>query len=362
VDFKIAVLAGDGIGPEICDATIVVVDAVGKKYGHTFNWQAGLVGGVSIDKHGTALTDETLAMCKKSDAVLFGAVGGPKWDDPTAKVRPEQGILAVRKGLGLFANLRPIKVYPQLIEATNLKPEVVQGVDLIFVRELTGGLYFGKPRKQWRTSRGRKAIDTMVYTEKEIERILRVGFELARGRRKKLFSVDKANVLECSRLWRQIASELASQYPDVELEHMYVDACSMRLIQNPRSFDVAVTENTFGDILTDESSMLAGSLGMLPSASLAGLPREDVKTLGLYEPGHGSAPKRAGLNMANPLATVLSAAMMLRYSLALPKEAQTVENAVVKVLDEGYRTYDIMSEGKTKVGTREMGELIAQRV
>lgn len=362
MNFKIAVLAGDGIGPEICDATITVIDAVGKKYGHSFHWQSGLVGGISIDKYGTALTDETLAMCRKSDAVLFGAVGGPKWDDPTAKVRPEQGILAVRKGLSLFANLRPIKVYPQLINATNLKPEVVQGVDLIFVRELTGGLYYGKPRKTWQTARGRKAVDTMVYSEKEIERVLRVGFELARGRRKKLFSVDKANVLDCSRLWRQIATELAADYPDVTLEHMYVDACSMRLIQNPQSFDVAVTENMFGDILTDESSMLAGSLGMLPSASLAGLPREDVRTLGLYEPGHGSAPKRAGLNMANPLATILSAAMMLRYSFALPEEAQAVEDAVVKALDEGFRTYDIMSEGKSKVGTKEMGELIARRV
>jgi 3-isopropylmalate dehydrogenase len=360
--FNVVVLAGDGIGPEICEATIEVMEAVGKKYGHAFNWKHELVGGASIDKHGVALTDEALDLCKKSDAVLFGAVGGPKWDDPTAKFRPEQGILIVRKGLGLFANLRPIKMYPQLVNATNLKPEVVKGVDLIFVRELTGGLYYGKPRKTYQTSRGRRAIDTMVYSEKEIERVVRVGFELARGRRKKLTSVDKANVLECSRLWRQIATELAVQYPDVVLEHMYVDACSMRLIQSPASFDVLVTENTFGDILTDEGSMLAGSLGMLPSASLAGLPKEDVKTLGLYEPGHGSAPKRAGLNMANPLATILSAAMMLRYSFALPREAKAVEDAVVKVLEEGYRTYDLMSEGMKKVGTREMGKLIAERI
>jgi len=362
MDFKVAVLAGDGVGPEVCNATLVVLEAVGKKYGHRFDWQFGLVGGVSIDKYGVALTPETLDMCQKSDAVLFGAVGGPRWDDPRAKVRPENGILGIRKGLGLFANLRPVKNYPPLVNSTNLKPEVVRGVDLVFVRELTGGLYFGRPKRQWQTSRGRRAVDTMSYTEQEIERIVRVGFELARGRRKRLASVDKANVLETSRLWRQVAMEVAASYPDVELEHVLVDACSMRLIQSPTRFDVLVAENTFGDILTDEASMLAGSMGMLPSASLAGAPKEGVRTFGLYEPIHGSAPKRAGLNMVNPIATILSGAMMLRYSFALSREAQAIEDAIARVLDEGYRTYDIMSEGKTKVGTKEMGELVAQRV
>jgi len=317
---------------------------------------------VAIDEEGTALSPNTLKMCKNCDAVLLGAVGGPKWDDPQAKVRPEDGLLAVRKGLGLFANLRPVKVFPMLIDSTNLKPGVIRGVDFIFIRELTGGLYFGRPKRQWQTSRGRRAVDTMTYSEQEIERIVRVGFELARGRRKRLISVDKANVLESSRLWRQVATEVAKEYPDIELEHMLVDSCAMRLIQNPAYLDVLVTENTFGDILTDEASMLAGSMGMLPSASLAGVPREGVNIFGMYEPIHGSAPRRAGLNMANPIATILSAAMMLRYSFGLIEETQAVEKAVDEVLQNGYRTYDIMSEGKTKVGTKEMGDLIAGKV
>jgi 3-isopropylmalate dehydrogenase len=294
--------------------------------------------------------------------VLLGAVGGPKWDDPLARVRPEDGLLQLRQGLGLFANLRPVKVHPVLVDSTNLKPEVVRGVDFVFVRELTGGLYFGKPKRRWTTSRGRRAIDSMAYSEQEIERIVRVGFELARTRQKKLISVDKANVLESSRLWRQVAIEVSQDYPDVSLEHMLVDACSMRIIQNPRYLDVLVTENTFGDILTDEASMLAGSMGMLPSASLAGVPRAGTGIFGLYEPIHGSAPRRAGLDMANPIATILSAAMMLRYSLALEKEAAAVEGAVDAVLKEGYRTYDIMSEGRQKVGTQGMGELISRKV
>ncbi|MBA7561820.1 3-isopropylmalate dehydrogenase [subsurface metagenome] len=268
----------------------------------------------------------------------------------------------MRKGLGLFANLRPVKVFPTLVDTTNLKPEVIKGVDLIFVRELTGGLYFARPKKQWQTSRGRRATDTMTYSEQEIERIVRVGFELAQSRRKKLVSVDKANVLQASRLWRQVAMEVAEEYPDVELEHMLVDACAMRLIQNPVSFDVLVAENMFGDILTDEASMLAGSMGMLPSASLAGVPRERVNTFGLYEPIHGSAPRRTGLNMANPIAVILSVAMMLRYSLGLTKEAQIIESAVATVLHEGYRTYDIMSQGRTKTGTTEMGDLITGKI
>ena len=362
MQFNPAVLPGDGIGPEVTAEAVKVLQAIGKKFDHSFSLHYGLVGGVAIDEEGTALSPDTLKMCQNSDAVLLGAVGGPKWDDPKAKVRPEDGLLALRKGLGLFANLRPVKVFPVLVDATNLKPEVINGVDLIFVRELTGGLYFARPKRQWQTSRGRRATDSMTYSEQEIERIVRVGFELARGRRKKLTSVDKANVLESSRLWRQVAMEVAKKYPDVELDHMLVDACAMRLIQRPADFDVLVTENMFGDILTDEASMLAGSMGMLPSASLAGVPKEGVRIFGMYEPIHGSAPRRAGLNMANPIATILSIAMMLRYSLGLVKEAQTIEAAVEQVLSEGYRTYDIMGEGKIKVGTKEMGDLIARKV
>jgi 3-isopropylmalate dehydrogenase len=362
VKFDLAVMPGDGIGPEVVGEGVKVLQTIGKRFGHEFTLHPGLIGGIAIDQTGEALTKDTLKMCKGCDAVLFGAVGGPKWDDPRAKVRPEDGLLAIRKGLGLFANLRPVKLYPPLIDGSNLKPEVVQGVDLVFIRELTGGLYFGRPKRQWRTSRGRRAVDSMAYSEQEIERIVRVGFELARSRKKKLISVDKANVLEASRLWRQVASEVAQKYPDVELENMLVDTCSMRLIQNPRYLDVLVTENTFGDILTDEASMLAGSMGMLPSASLAGVPQEGVRTLGLYEPIHGSDPARAGKNMDNPLATILSVVMMCRYSLGLSQEAEIIETAVEEALNEGYRTWDIMTEGKIKVGTREMGDVIARKV
>jgi 3-isopropylmalate dehydrogenase len=360
--FELVVLPGDGVGPEVTTEGIKVLEAAGKRSGHSFKLHYGLAGGVAIDKEGTALSEDTLKMCQQADAVLLGAVGGPKWDDPMAKVHPEDGLLILRKGLGLFANLRPVKVSPVLVDSTNLKPEVIRGVDFVFVRELTGGLYFARPKRQWRTSRGRRATDSMTYSEQEIERIVRVGFELARSRRQKLTSVDKANVLEASRLWRQVTIEVAPQYPDVELDHMLVDACSMRLIQNPAYFDVLVTENTFGDILTDEASMLAGSMGMLPSASLAGVPRDGVNTFGIYEPIHGSAPRRAGLDMANPIAIIMSVAMMLRYSFGLAEEAQAVEAAVDQVLNEGYRTYDIMSEGKTKVGTRQMGDLITGKV
>ena len=362
MQFNLAVLPGDGIGPEVATEGIKVLQAVGKRFDHNFNLHYGLVGGIAIDLQVTALSPDTLEMCRSCDAVLLAAVGGPKWDDPQAKVHPEDGLLALRKGLGLFANLRPVKVFPMLIDSTNLKPEVIEGVDFIFVRELTGGLYFARPKRQWRTSRGRRATDSMTYSEQEIERIVRVGFELARGRHKKLTSVDKANVLESSRLWRQVAIEAAKDYPDVKLEHMLVDACAMRLIQNPRYFDVIVTENMFGDILTDEASILAGSMGMLASASLAGIPREGSRTLGLYEPVHGSAPQITGLNVANPIATILSIAMMLRYSFGLTLEAQRVEAAFYEVLREGYRTYDIMDEGKIKVGTKEMGDLIAGKV
>jgi 3-isopropylmalate dehydrogenase len=363
VQFNIAALLGDGVGPEVATESIKVLEAMGRKFGHSFQFHQGLVGGAAIDAHGVALTDETLKMCQSCDAVLLGAVGGPKWDDPKAKVRPEDGLLALRKELELFANLRPVKVLPMLVDSTTLKPDVIKDVDLTVVRELTSGLYFGQPKKQWQDAEGRKAVDSMFYSEQEIERIARVGFEIALTRRKKLTSVDKANVLESSRLWRQVVTEIAADYPDVELEHMLVDACSMRLIQRPAQFDVIVTENTFGDIITDEASMLAGSMGMLPSASLAGIPKGGAsKAFGMYEPIHGSAPSRAGQNIANPIATILSAAMMLRYSFNLADEAQAVEKAVIAVLEEGYRTYDIMEEGKIKVGTREMGELIAERV
>jgi 3-isopropylmalate dehydrogenase len=360
MEFNVAVLAGDGVGPEVIAEAIKILQAAGEKFGHSFHLHQGLAGGIAIDTSGTALSEETLDMCKECDAVLLGAVGGPKWDDPKAKVRPEDGLLALRKELGLFANLRPVKVLPMLVNSTSLKPEVIEKVNLIFVRELTGGLYFGQPKKQWQTPQGRQAVDTLFYSEAEIERILRVGFELARSRRKKLTSVDKANVLQSSRLWRQIAIEISVDYPDVELQHVLVDACAMRLIQHPGEFDVLVTENMFGDILTDEASMLAGSMGMLPSASLAGIPKG--KTFGMYEPIHGSAPSRAGQNMANPIATILSVAMMLRYSFELESEAKAIEDAVIATLEEGYRTYDIMSEDKIRVGTKEMGEFIAEKV
>lgn len=367
--FKIAVLPGDGVGPEVTAQAIRILETVGIRFGHEFNLSYGDVGGVSIDKFGTALTIETLQECARCDAVLLGAVGGPKWDDPLVQVRPEDGLLSLRKELRLFANLRPVKVIPELADSTTLKPEIIKTVDLMVVRELTGGLYFGKPKKQWRTTQGRRAVDSMLYTEQEIERILRVGFELAKVRCKKLTSVDKANVLESSRLWRHIATELSSEYPEIELEHMLVDACAMRLIQKPAYFDVIVTENTFGDILTDEASMLAGSMGMLPSASL-GTGKKGSKnsvsqssnTFGMYEPIHGSAPSRAGQDIANPIATILSCAMMLHHSFCLEKEALSIEQAVKEVLSEGYRTYDIMQDGKTKVGTTEMGNLIAGKV
>jgi len=360
--FRIVVLPGDGVGPEVTSEAVKVLRAVERGSVHEIFLSYGDIGGAAIDKHGVSLTEETLRMCRRCHAVLLGAVGGPKWDDPLSSVRPEDGLLALRKGLKLFANLRPVKVVPVLVDSTTLKPEVIRGVDLLFVRELTGGLYFGKPKRQWQTTKGRRAVDSMAYSEHEIERIVRAGFELARTRRKKLTSVDKANVLESSRLWRQIATELSQDYPNVELEHQLVDACAMRLIQRPVEFDVIVTENTFGDILTDEASMLAGSLGMLPSASIAGIPKEGKRTYGLYEPIHGSSPRRAGKDMANPIATILSSAMLLRYSLGMVKEADAVEKAINEVLEEGYRTYDIMSDGMKKVGTGKMGNLIAGRL
>lgn len=362
MNFSIAVLPGDGIGPEVISEAVKVMQAVESRFGHDFDISYGRVGGNAIDDFGTPLPEETQEMCAKTDAILFGAVGGPKWDDPRAKTRPEDGILAIRKSLGLYANIRPVKVYPQLINSSPIKPHLLQGVDMIIVRELTGGLYFGKPKRRWDTSRGRRGVDTLKYAEREIERILRVGFELAQGRRKRLTSVDKANVLETGRLWREIATELGQEYPDVELEHVLVDAASMQLISNPAHFDVVVAENTFGDILTDEASVLAGSMGMLPSASLAGLPgasRRARLPLSLYEPIHGSAPDIAGQGIANPIGTILSMASMLRYSLRLEDEANAVERAVEAVLAEGYRTADIAADGGEVVKTAQMGSVIA---
>ena len=315
--FKIAQLSGDGIGPEVVAQAVKVLKATGSIFGHDFDIRSGLIGGIAIDKTGSALPTETLKLARWSDAVLFGAVCDPKFDDPKVKIRPEDGLLAIRKGLKLFANLRPVKVYDELVDGTVFKPEIIKNTDFMFVRELTGGLYFGKPKKRWETSTGRKAVDSMAYTEQEIERIVRAGFELARGRRGKLTSVDKANVLESSRLWRQVAIEVSQNFPDVFLEHMLVDTCAMRIMLTPRDFDVLVTENTFGDILTDEASMLAGSMGMLPAAILAGSPPKNKKTFGLYEPVHGSAPSIAGKDIAHPIATILSQAMLLPYSLKL---------------------------------------------
>jgi 3-isopropylmalate dehydrogenase len=352
---RIAVLPGDGIGPEVAAEAVKVLKKVAEVYGHDFIFEEALIGGAAMDVSGNPLPDETLQLCRESDAILLAAVGGPKWDDPTASVRPEQGLLGLRKGLEVFANLRPVKLYKQLLHASTIKPEVIADVDLLVVRELTGGIYFGQ--------RGRKntdgvpgAYDTMFYTMPEIERVVRVAFELARKRRKKVTSVDKANVLESSRLWRETASRVAEGYPDVEFESMYVDIAAMRLVRYPNVFDVIVTGNMFGDILTDEASMIAGSMGMLPSGAIG------AHRPGLFEPIHGSAPKYTGQNVVNPVATILSAAMLLRYSLELGEEAQAIEDAVQAVLEEGYRTKDIREEGTTLVGTREMGSLIADRI
>lgn len=358
---KIAVLPGDGIGPEVIAESIKVLDSISRKFGHDFELLSGKIGGNAIDDFGTPLPAATIDTCNESDAILFGAVGGPKWDHPSMTTRPEDGILAIRKSLGLFANLRPVKVYPSLINSSPIKPEILAGVDMIVLRELTGGLYFGKPKKRWTTTRGRRGVDTLKYSENEIERILRVGFALAMGRRKKLASVDKQNVLESSRLWREIAIELSSEYPDVEVEHILVDNAAMQLIRNPASFDVIVSENTFGDILTDEASVLSGSMGMLPSASLANLPGSATskKTVSLYEPIHGSAPDITGQGIANPIGSILSTAMMLRLSFDLEEEASAIENAVEAVLSEGYRTPDIASDGGQTVQTSQIGNVIS---
>ncbi len=358
--YKITLLPGDGIGPEVVAEAARVLDFVASKYNHTFEYKERLMGGCSIDKYGSSLTDETLADCQSADAVLLGAVGGPKWDDPAAKDRPERGLLALRKGLGVFANLRPVKVHPALMEWSPLKPEKLQGVDILVVRELTGGLYFGWPKGRDIKDGRERAVDTLEYYDYEIRRVMELAFKLAKGRKKKVTSVDKANVLESSRLWRQIATQVGAENAEVELDHMLVDTASMRLITAPASMDVVVTENMFGDILTDEASVLAGSMGMLPSASLGesgvGLPRE--ARAGLYEPIHGSAPDIAGKGIANPIGTILSSAMMLRYSFNLEAEAAAIEKAVDETITNGARTADIGG----KLSTRQMADEIIKKL
>jgi 3-isopropylmalate dehydrogenase len=338
---QITLLPGDGIGPEIVGEARRVLEAVGQKTGHAFAFDEQRIGGIAIDQDGTPLPESTLASAKKSHAVLLGAVGGPKWDDPKAKLRPEQGLLGIRKALGLWANLRPTKVIPALRDASPLKADRLEGVDMLLVRELTGGIYFGERGRQG-AGEAEKAFDTMIYSVPEIRRVVRLGFQLAGARRKLVTSVDKANVLESSRLWRQVAVEVGRDFPDVKLEHQLVDSAAMRLVTAPASFDVVVTENMFGDILSDEAAVLPGTLGMMPSASLGEGPR------GLYEPIHGSAPDIAGKSLANPLGTILSAAMMLRHSLSLEAEARLIEGAVEKALLEGHRTKDMGGSESTR--------------
>ena len=353
--FKIAVLPGDGIGPEIIDSALKVLDVVAKKYGLTFEYKFGLVGGAAIDETGDPLPPETLKICKESDAVLFGAVGGEKWDNLPTDKRPEKGLLRIRKELELFANIRPAKAYEPLLDASPLKPEIIKGVDLVVLRELTGDVYFGEPRGREIRNGERVGYNTMIYYEHEVKRIAKLAFELARNRRKKVTSVDKANVLEVSGLWREVVNEVHADYADVELEHMYVDNCAMQLIRRPKDFDVIVTGNIFGDIISDEAGALTGSLGMLPSASVG-------ERYAFYEPIHGSAPDIAGKGIANPIATILSAAMMLEITCKVPEAARDIERAIEKVLEDGYRTGDIWSPGTKRVNTAEMTEEIIKRI
>lgn len=341
MEANIVLLPGDGIGTEVVTAARQVLEEVIKKNGHHFLFSEHLIGGCAIDQFGIALTAEALSACQKADAVLLGAVGGPKWDNPTAAVRPEQGLLALRKGMGVFANLRPVKIYPQLIAASPLRPEKLAGVDLLVVRELTGGLYFGQPKGRSQVDGHTRAVDTLEYFDYEVKRIMEMAFELARQRRGKVTSVDKANVLESSRLWRQIATEVGQANPDVALDHMLVDTASMQLVANPARFDVIVTENMFGDILTDEAAVLSGSMGLLPSASLGS------DGPGLYEPIHGSAPDIAGKGIANPMGTILSVAMMLRHTFKLDEEAQTITKAVESVINSGSLTADLGGHSST---------------
>jgi 3-isopropylmalate dehydrogenase len=354
--WKIAVLPGDGIGQEVIPEAVRVLRAVGKRGGHHFEFEEALVGGAAIDATGEPLPAATLDLCRAAHAILFGAVGGPRWDQAPPERRAERGLLGIRKELDLYANLRPALCFPMLVGASPLRREVVEGTDLVVVRELTGGLYYGEPRGLERLpDGGARAVNTMVYTTREIERVARVGFDVARRRRKRLASVDKANVLVVSQLWRDVVSRVGREYPDVTLEHVLVDNCAMALVQRPTQFDTIVTENTFGDILSDEAAILAGSMGMLPSASLGG-------AVGLYEPVHGTAPDIAGQGIANPIAAILSAAMLLRHSLGLAGEADGVERAVRRVLEQGYRTADLAAAGGQRVGTRQMGDLIVREL
>jgi len=348
---KIAVIAGDGIGPEVVGEAIKVMKKTEELYGLSFEFEHGLFGGIAIDEKGTPLPQDTLDMCKRADAVLLGAVGGPKWDNNSKELRPETGLLGIRKELGLFSNIRPATIFDCLKEASTLKPEVLEGTDLIVVRELTGGIYFGEKFRREGAS-GEEAVDTCVYNVQEIERIVRQAFEIAQKRRKKLASVDKANVLETSRLWREVVNRTAPEYPDVELEHVLVDNCAMQLLRRPASFDVIVTENMFGDILSDEAAMLTGSIGMLSSASLG------EGAFGLYEPVHGSAPDIAGQGISNPIATILSVALMYRLTFGYDQAAQSIEDAVASVLDAGHRTGDIAVDKSKAIGTVAMGDLI----
>lgn len=360
MNYKVAVIPGDGIGPEIIAEARKVLDKTGEKYGHTFEYQELLMGGCSIDAYGEPLTDETLEKARASDSVLLGAVGGDVgksgWYELPPDKRPEAGLLKIRKGLGLYANIRPAVLFDELSGACPLKEDITNGgFDFVVMRELTGGLYFGE-RKTIEENGVLKAIDTLTYDENEIRRIAKWGFDVAMKRNKKVCSVDKANVLDSSRLWRNVVKEVSEEYPEVELTDMLVDNCAMQIVRDPKQFDVILTENMFGDILSDEASMVTGSIGMLSSASLGST------KLGLYEPSHGSAPDIAGQDKANPLATILSAAMMLRYSFDLGKEADAIEDAVKQVLKEGYRTVDIMDNGKTLVGTKQMGDLVTAHI
>ena len=356
MEYKLAVIPGDGIGPDVIEQTLLVLDKVGEKFGHTFHYQKVLAGGCAIDATGACLPQETIDVCKAADAVLLGAVGGWKWDNLPGDQRPERALLGLRKALGLFANLRPALLFEQLADASPLKPEILAGgLDIVVVRELTGGIYFGE--KGFRdTDLGPAAYDVEQYAEEEVRRIAKVAFDMAMKRSKHVTSVDKANVLESSRLWRRVVAEVAQDYPEVTLDNLYVDNAAMQLVRNPRQFDVIVTSNIFGDILSDEASQITGSIGMLPSASLA------KGNFGMYEPVHGSAPDIAGQDKANPMATILSAAMMLRYTFGLLQEADAVENAVKAVLDQGYRTPDLFAGEGTLIGTAEMGRRIAEAI
>ncbi len=359
---KILLLPGDGIGPEVLAQARKVLEACAAQEGFSVEFDEAVIGGAAIDAFGTALPEDALRAAQECDAVLLGAVGGPKWDNPKSTVRPEQALLGLRKGLELFANLRPVQIFPELLDAAPLKADILRGVDLVVVRELTGGIYFGKPSERRGEPGNRDAVDTLVYSEAEVERLMRSAFELARQRRKKVASVDKANILATSRLWREVAEEVHRDYPDVEYENVLVDAMAMHLLRRPRDFDVIATENMFGDILTDEASMLAGSMGLLPSASIGDAKNSLDLPRGLYEPIHGSAPDIAGKDLANPLAAILSTAMMLRYSLGQPAAAERIESAVAAVLRDGLRTADIVQEGTRKVSCSEMGAAVLARI